>query len=753
MILHKVILLSFLAICLAATIPKEDLLTKVDVLNDELHNLQEEFSFYADNKNIENEEETSDEKRSDTQASIEFQQSKSDDSSISQSERCGFEKCSFTQDENAKKKWEKHLSNTVLLDHSDPRGTSMVASFAKDDSKNEYAVLVYDFIVKAQSQCGEFNYYMYNKEGCDVARFLVSLKCGSAEEETVFRRSASQNDFWRRVTFDIKQPVGTKCKLTFRASKGLSDSGKVYLDDVILHYQQCPREGEPDIAAHAFCRFDTKSKCYWSTSGDMEWKYNSWGTKTSNTGPNRYFGLYSSNGHGSYAYIDASSSDANFTSAVMTSPESLSPYQQCMRFFVNMYGVNTGKLEAFVITDGTKKRVLSKNGDQGRLWFEERISLPVNTIFNVELKATKGNGSASDIAIDEIKVEEGTCDQKTLTSCNYDSSASCSYKDDLCPNKTPELGPKYENLPQLTIEKSNLLTTLPRINEEWKLSFELFLREKPNRWRSVLHFTNGPNCCNEGNRVPAIFVRGGGTKLHICHGINRNNNHCIDSEDIPINKWVKVEMEQLKVEGRFEYNVKVDGKPATSTILNYIPKTYTNVKVYAGHDSTKAANGDLRNIRYENIAAHHKTCDSKCQASIGEATINGKKAKTITYDLLHCLNAKFHQELVVPKDSVRAPRQGCFRFNYRFGKSARPVTNCGINFYHRKMEGNNEKYKKHLMTLRGAYQKEWQTYSVDVDGFDEVYENRIGIVSMTLGLSCSYVSFSNMQLLDGPCIR
>jgi len=53
---------------------------------------------------------------------------------------------------------------------------------------------------------------MYNREGCDVARFLVTLQCGS-DEQVILKKSASQIKTWQRATFSINKAPGTKCKV------------------------------------------------------------------------------------------------------------------------------------------------------------------------------------------------------------------------------------------------------------------------------------------------------------------------------------------------------------------------------------------------------------------------------------------------------------------------------------------------------------------------------------------------------------
>ena len=101
-------------------------------------------------------------------------------------------------------------------------------------------------------------------------------------------------------------------------------------------------------------------------------------------------------------------------------------------------------------------------------------------------------------------------------------------------------------------------------------------------------------------------------------------------------------------------------------------------------------------------------------------------AKAITYDIHFCEGQGFTHELTVPINTIRAPRQGCLRFNYKFGRSRTKDTFCAINIYHRRMnENNNQIHYRHLTTLQDGYDQEWQTASLTFFEYDEKYQNRV----------------------------
>ena len=58
----------------------------------------------------------------------------------------------------------------------------------------------------------------------------------------------------------------------------------------------------------------------------------------------------------------------------------------------------------------------------------------------IKIKATVGNGTKSDIAIDNIAVQDGACKtDKVLSYCKFDQGASCLVTDDFCPGNVGKL--------------------------------------------------------------------------------------------------------------------------------------------------------------------------------------------------------------------------------------------------------------------------------------------------------------------------
>ena len=73
----------------------------------------------------------------------------------------------------------------------------------------------YKFKVRHADQCNEFYYNMFDEEGCDVVRLLVTMQCEGENQTTeLFRKSWSQKDGWNRVLLDIQKTPGTICTVS-----------------------------------------------------------------------------------------------------------------------------------------------------------------------------------------------------------------------------------------------------------------------------------------------------------------------------------------------------------------------------------------------------------------------------------------------------------------------------------------------------------------------------------------------------------
>ena len=143
--------------------------------------------------------------------------------------------------------------------------------------------------------------------------------------------------------------------------------------------------------------------------------------------------------------------------------------------------------------------------------------------------------------------------------------------------------------------KDNLLTTLYELDKEFFISFEFKATEYTTGYQKVVHFTEGGNCCNVGQRVPSLQVKDSG-KLHPAFAVNGNGNYYkTTTKEYPVDQWHQVEFSQTLENGKYIYTVKINGVTWIE-MENEQPKKFSNVKVYAADPWETSLKGTLKNL-------------------------------------------------------------------------------------------------------------------------------------------------------------
>ncbi|XP_053383677.1 MAM and LDL-receptor class A domain-containing protein 2-like [Mercenaria mercenaria] len=160
------------------------------------------------------------------------------------------------------------------------------------------------------------------------------------------------------------------------------------------------------------CSFDS-GLCNWTQdqTDTFDW------TRQKGSAPSAYTGpVGDHSGAGYYVYIEASYPRVAGNKARLISPE-ISPNQQgqnCFTFWYNMYGSNMGRLNVYVQSGPSTSLLWHKKGNQGILWKEGIISIEAAKPFMIILEGIRGNGYAGDIAVDDIKLTEGSCEKQII---------------------------------------------------------------------------------------------------------------------------------------------------------------------------------------------------------------------------------------------------------------------------------------------------------------------------------------------------
>ncbi|XP_053387629.1 uncharacterized protein LOC123541810 isoform X2 [Mercenaria mercenaria] len=175
------------------------------------------------------------------------------------------------------------------------------------------------------------------------------------------------------------------------------------------------------------CDFESPFVCgYHQNSGDkFDWTRHAGTTISSDTGPN---GDHTT-GRGHYLYIEASSPRKPNETAIIESPSFKANGHERVLFWYNMYGNNIGALKVYLARYGVKgSPVFAKtSGSSSSIWRQACIDVTtVASSVQVVFEGVIGNGFAGDIAIDDVKLENGSCKTGTAVNGHWGSWSSYS---------------------------------------------------------------------------------------------------------------------------------------------------------------------------------------------------------------------------------------------------------------------------------------------------------------------------------------
>lgn len=141
---------------------------------------------------------------------------------------------------------------------------------------------------------------------------------------------------------------------------------------------------------------------------DIDWRTDQGGTPSTGTGPSQDYNPGSSAGN--YLYLEASGGcEAQYAHLVSPCIDLTSAINPQLAFAYNMNGVSMGTLFLDIYSNGSwTNNVTLLNGDKGPNWFVKTVSLSsyVGSIVNIRFRGKTGTGFESDLAIDDISIDD-----------------------------------------------------------------------------------------------------------------------------------------------------------------------------------------------------------------------------------------------------------------------------------------------------------------------------------------------------------
>ncbi len=172
---------------------------------------------------------------------------------------------------------------------------------------------------------------------------------------------------------------------------------------------------------------------------DIDWRTNTGGTASGNTGPSSDH----TSGNGNYLYLEASGNPVcSDKTAILNSPciDLTFAIQPELSFWYHMQGADMGELHVDVLANGVwfTDVMTPLIGQQGNSWLQRTIDLTpfAGQVVNVRLRGITGSDFASDLAIDDISVIDNfvyaiDASITSLLSPNFSSKEDCLLEDSL----------------------------------------------------------------------------------------------------------------------------------------------------------------------------------------------------------------------------------------------------------------------------------------------------------------------------------
>ena len=152
------------------------------------------------------------------------------------------------------------------------------------------------------------------------------------------------------------------------------------------------------------------------------------------------------------------------------------------------------------------------------------------------------------------------------------------------------------------LKRSSLLTTLPTLNKEWKVSFEFKATSYKHRaYAQILQLTIGSKSGSIGDRTPALWIhKSRGVYLVTTLNGKPNAGKYFRTSKPSINAWNTVEIAQVKTGSNYIFSLVINNKTLWS-VKNTDPREFSSVKVFASSPWYAAQAGSIRGLRIENL--------------------------------------------------------------------------------------------------------------------------------------------------------
>lgn len=277
-------------------------------------------------------------------------------------------------------------------------------------------------------RCFKFWFNMYGAH-------VNSLNVYSRQMNTdtlIWTKTGNQGIGWKYGQVYINQPGLTK--VVIEGVAGSNYTGDIAIDDLSSNAGLCPPTSTCDFeGSHA----DSGYYCgYTQDSTDQfDWQLHSGTTGTSGTGPLYDHTYGTRNGH--YVFIESSSPQHPGDKARLDSPvnQPSTSGSACITFWYSMKGRDIGTLNLYKkVGNDRGTAIWTLSGDQGLQWHKAQATVTGTVPYQISFEGVVGNGFRSDIAIDDINIQDDACPPP----------GSCNFERDLCDWTNSNTGDNFD---------------------------------------------------------------------------------------------------------------------------------------------------------------------------------------------------------------------------------------------------------------------------------------------------------------------
>ena len=175
----------------------------------------------------------------------------------------------------------------------------------------------------------------------------------------------------------------------------------------------------------------------------------------------------------------------------------------------------------------------------------------------------------------------------------------------------------FSSQSQQLLSKNHLLTTLPTLTKEWRITFDFYPSSYNYQgYAQILHVTTGGKSGKIGDRTPALWIhktRG----LYIATTLSGKASvgKFFRTKKPSLNEWTHVEIVQMKKGSVFTFSLVVKGEILWS-VENSDPREFSDVKVFTSSEWYEAQAGLIRRFKIEKMMTGEKpiySCPKHCK--------------------------------------------------------------------------------------------------------------------------------------------